>query len=95
MSRNRLNGKHRRGRARKVKALQPAAKIIRWFGGPRAIAKICATSVTAPYRWQNPIELGGTGGLIPPRYHLKILKAADKYNIPFAPENFYKRRWRR
>lgn len=52
------------------------------------MSKITGTSFTAPYRWQHAREKGGTGGLIPQRYHRTLLEYAQQNQIELAADEF-------
>lgn len=69
-------------------ALEPAASIIRKLGGEGAAAKLTGATYTAPYRWQASREKGGTGGLIPQRYHRMLLDHARAAGIDLRAEDF-------
>jgi hypothetical protein len=68
--------------------MEPASTIIKKLGGEAVVSKITETAYTAPYRWQQPREKGGTGGLIPQRHHPKLLTFAREQEIPLSPGEF-------
>jgi hypothetical protein len=68
--------------------LQPAASIIDRLGGEAKVAEITDTASTAPYRWQYSREKGGTGGLIPQRYHRRLLDYAKDNGIRLRAADF-------
>lgn len=68
--------------------MEPAHSIIKRFGGEAAVAQITATAYTAPYRWQHPKERGGTGGLIPQKYHPVLLEYAREHGVALKAEDF-------
>lgn len=68
--------------------MEPAKSIIEKLGGEAAVCKITGTAYTAPYRWQQPKERGGTGGLIPQRHHPAMLDYAEKMSIDLGPGDF-------
>jgi hypothetical protein len=68
--------------------MNPAQIIISRLGGEAQVAFITATSYTAPYRWQAAKAKGGTGGVIPQRYHRALLDYARSKGIPLAAEEF-------
>ena len=68
--------------------MDPASKIIDKFGGPKLVAFITGTALTAPYRWQAPREKGGGGGIIPQRHHATLLTHARANGIPLTAEDF-------
>jgi hypothetical protein len=68
--------------------MEPAASIIKAIGGEAIASQITGTAYTAPYRWQQPKEKGGTGGLIPQRHHPAILQFAREKGINVTAESF-------
>jgi hypothetical protein len=68
--------------------MEPAATIIKKLGGEAVVSKVTETAYTAPYRWQQPREKGGTGGLIPQRHHPRLLDYAEREKIPLSPADF-------
>jgi hypothetical protein len=68
--------------------MEPAHSIIKRLGGEATVAKVTGTAFTAPYRWQYPKEKGGTGGLIPQKYHLPLLDYARANDIPLTAADF-------
>jgi len=78
--------------------MEPAKTIISKFAKPdegltgeAVISRITETAYTAPYRWQQPREKGGTGGLIPQRHHPRLLTYAKENGIELAPGDFLPR----
>ncbi len=68
--------------------MEPAASIIRKLGGEAVVSRVTETAYTAPYRWQQPRDKGGTGGLIPQRHHPKLLAFAREQDLPLSPADF-------
>jgi hypothetical protein len=68
--------------------MEPAATIIARLGGEKIVSEIAGRAYTAPYRWQHPVEKGGTGGLIPQRLHTKLLDYARANDIPLSASDF-------
>lgn len=68
--------------------MEPAATIITRLGGEQKVSEITGRAYTAPYRWQQPVEKGGTGGLIPQRLHIKLLDYAAANGIALSPADF-------
>ncbi len=68
--------------------MEPARTIIQMLGGEKVVSEITATAYTAPYRWQHAREKGGTGGLIPQRYHRLLLDHASQKGLPLKAEDF-------
>ena len=66
----------------------PASVVISRLGGEAMVSFITGTAYTAPYRWQAARIKGGTGGLIPQRYHRKLIDYARSKGIPLAAEEF-------
>jgi hypothetical protein len=71
--------------------MEPASSIIEKLGGEGVVSKITRTAYTAPYRWQHPRDKGGTGGLIPQRYHPLLLDHARRHGIALKAEDFLPR----
>lgn len=67
---------------------EPAASIIRKLGGEAVVSEATETSYTAPYRWQQPKEKGGTGGIIPHWHHPTLLTLAKERGVDLAPADF-------
>lgn len=72
--------------------MEPAKTIIQKLGGEAVVSRITETAYTAPYRWQHPREKGGTGGVIPQRYHRTLLDYAQANDIPLSAEEFLQSR---
>jgi len=68
--------------------MDPAKQIIGRLGGEAQVAFITGTAYTAPYRWQAAKWKGGTGGLIPQRYHRTLLDYARSNGIALDAEEF-------
>ena len=68
--------------------MNPAQLIIERLGGEAQVSFITGTAYTAPYRWQAARAKGGTGGLIPQRYHRRLIDYARAKGIPLAAEEF-------
>jgi hypothetical protein len=68
--------------------MEPARTIIKLLGGEAKVSEITGRAYTAPYRWQHPVEKGGTGGLIPQRLHVRLLDYARANGIPLSPADF-------
>ncbi|MBD3845963.1 hypothetical protein IED13_09660 [Bosea sp. SSUT16] len=68
--------------------MEPAASVIARLGGEKIVSEITGRAYTAPYRWQQSVEKGGTGGLIPQRLHIKLLEYAMANGIALSPADF-------
>jgi hypothetical protein len=68
--------------------MEPARSIIGKLGGAAAVALLCGTALSAPYRWQSSRARGGTGGLIPQRHHRVLIDFARANHIPLTAEEF-------
>lgn len=69
--------------------MEPAASIIAKLGGPGAVAAAAGTSYTAPYRWQHPVEKGGTGGRIPAKHIPVLIDHAKANGIDLSANDFF------
>ena len=58
--------------------MDPARSIITKLGGETAVAHICGTAASAPYRWQYARE----------RHHRALMDYAEAKRIPLAAEEF-------
>lgn len=68
--------------------MEPASSIIARLGGEKVVSEITGKAYTAPYRWQHPVEKGGTGGLIPQKYHRVLLSYAETNGIDLIASDF-------
>jgi hypothetical protein len=68
--------------------MEPAYTIIKRLGGEAAVSRATGTAYTAPYRWQHPVDKGGTGGLIPQKHHPALLEFARRHGKELAPADF-------
>lgn len=68
--------------------MNPASHVIKQLGGETKVRELTGASVTAPYRWQYAKDKGGTGGLIPQRYHRTLLDYAQDNKIDLSAEDF-------
>lgn len=55
---------------------EPAHSIIQICGGPPRVSRALGVAWSSPPRWRNPIEKGGTGGVIPRKYHDPLIALA-------------------
>lgn len=62
----------------------PAEKVIRLFGGEKAVAEITGLSTVQIHRWRYPKEKKGHGGHIPTRHIPTLLAAAANRQIPLT-----------
>lgn len=69
-------------------ALEPAKSIILRFGGPSALAGILGVHRTRVSNWMRARAKGGTGGLIPQRYHPTMLGYAGQNGIQLQASDF-------
>lgn len=51
------------------------------MGGLSAVAKMADVSVTSVQRWRLPASKGGTGGIIPAKYHKRLMKHAGSRGL--------------
>lgn len=69
--------------------MEPAKTIIERLGGEKNVAGVTGTALTSPYRWQHPVEKGGTGGRIPAKHIRTLLEYAAENNMPVKLEDFF------
>jgi len=68
--------------------MEPATKILRQLGGPAEVARALGLPRQVPYTWTWPRERGGTGGTIPQRHHVAILREARERGAEITAEDF-------
>lgn len=68
--------------------MEPAQTIIGRFGGPSALAELLGIHRTRVSNWQRPRDAGGTGGIVPQRYHPVLLDHARANGIDLKAEDF-------
>jgi hypothetical protein len=68
--------------------LEPAKSIITRLGGAKQVADTTGAHITRVYKWAQPRDVGGTGGLIPQRYHLVLLDLAARKDVPLTAGDF-------
>lgn len=66
-----------------------AERIIDKCGGIAAVSEMTGVNHTRVYRWKLTKARGGTGGLIPSRYHQTILDRAQARGIDLSPADFF------
>lgn len=71
--------------------MEPARSVIELLGGEKAVSKATGTAYTAPYRWQQPRDKGGTGGNIPQRHHNALLAYARSQGVRLTAEDLLPR----
>lgn len=67
-----------------VHQAEPAATIIRQFGGAARVAEITGRSRSQVYRWMCPAPQG-TGGEIPPKPRKLLMAFAAQHKIAIPP----------
>ena len=67
---------------------EPAGTIVTKLGGPSIVAGIALVHRTRVSNWMRPKEKGGTGGLIPQRYHRTLLDYAASNSIALTADEF-------
>ena len=70
------------------KRMKPAADIISKLGGVAEIAAVVGVHRTRVYGWMRNRDAGGTGGLIPQKHHLALLRMAREKGVELKPEEF-------
>jgi hypothetical protein len=62
--------------------------IIKRFGGFKALAELLKMDRSSVQRWTYPRGRNGTGGIIPQKHHVELLKLAKKHGVRLAAEDF-------
>jgi hypothetical protein len=68
--------------------MEPASTIIKAFGGPGAVSAAAGVHRTRVWKWTQPREKGGTGGVIPHWHVRKLLEHASAKGIAITPADF-------
>lgn len=68
--------------------MDPAQTIIARLGGPSAVAGVVGIHRTRVSNWQRPRAKGGTNGLIPQAYHLKLIEFAASRGVLLTGDDF-------
>jgi hypothetical protein len=68
--------------------MEPASTIIRELGGIGPVSTAAGVHRTRVYKWMQPREKGGTGGVIPYWHVQKLLEHARAEGIAIKPEHF-------
>lgn len=69
--------------------LDPARRIVHdILDGPQEVADDTQASITTVYRWMYPKEHGGTDGMIPRRWHPKLIELAARKGRELRPQHF-------
>jgi hypothetical protein len=69
-------------------ALEPASSIISRLGGLGVVQIVTGASRTRVYRWTQPKEKGGTGGIIPLNHAPKLLSYAREAGVALSANDF-------
>lgn len=69
--------------------LEPAKTVIDICGGIPAVAEMTGRDKTRVYRWMQPRERGGTGGLIPAEAQQALIAEARARKLPLRPDHFF------
>lgn len=66
--------------------MEPARTIISRLGGNSKVAKICGVKRSTAWKWGQPKEKGGTGGIIPKDHASDIIEAGRRigFDIPLS-----------
>jgi hypothetical protein len=63
---------------------------VRKLGGEAVVAGIIRSAASTPYRWQDPVKRGGTGGNIPQKHWPALMAYAREHNIQLELKDFSK-----
>lgn len=72
-----------------AKALDPAATVLAVCGGIPRVAALLELSRSSVWRWTQPKEKGGTGGVVPTKHQSALLKKARDHGIRLFPSDFF------
>ena len=68
--------------------LQPAHDIIAALGGNAAVGKRCNVARATVWKWSQPKERGGTGGIIPGEHANTIIEAGREIGLDVPLSTF-------
>ena len=71
--------------------MNPATEVLQKLGGPADTARALNVARQAVYRWTWPRERGGTGGTIPQKHHLSILRIAKERGVEISADDMLPR----
>ena len=66
----------------------PGHRIVQRLGGVKRTADYAERSVNTVYRWLEPVESGGQGGLIPLHAQRRIIKNAAPHGVALTHADF-------
>ena len=66
----------------------PAQQIVAKCGGAAVVAAWLGVNHSTVYRWTQPKDRGGTGGFIPYRHHVALIRAARAAGKHIEPAEF-------
>ncbi len=68
--------------------MEPAQTIIAKLGGPGTVSEVVGIHRTRVSNWQRPRAKGGTNGLIPQDYHLRLIDFAAEKGVVLTGNDF-------
>lgn len=68
--------------------MEPAQTIIAKLGGPGIVSAVVGVHRTRVSNWRRPREKGGTNGLIPQDYHLRLIDFAATKGVILTGDDF-------
>lgn len=68
--------------------MEPAASIIRTFGGTRVVADICNVHRQTVVNWRLPANKGGTAGRVPQKHIPALLRYAHEQGLSLGLADF-------
>lgn len=68
--------------------MEPAASIIRTFGGTRVVADVCNVHRQTVTNWRLPARKGGTDGRVPQKHIPALLRYAREQGISLELPDF-------
>jgi len=69
-------------------SLEPAHSIIDSLGGSAEVCRALGVSYSQVRKWTWSKQRGGTGGLIPQRWHVAVLDLARRKDVPMTASAF-------
>lgn len=67
--------------------LNPAALVIKKFGGVRPLARLLGKDPSTVWKWRATVKRHGTGGLIPAKSQREVLLLAQRLQLGITSDD--------
>ena len=76
---------------RHTMSMEPASNIVKRLGGVATLTRKLSVHRSRVHAWMRAKEAGGTGGTIPQRHHLAILRLAKEAGVKIRADDLLPR----